>query len=841
MSTASDHAATILSAIIPNRRDLLDLALRHLTPEHFPDMVLRNTFIMLERYSEVTGAIMTRDALADQLGAARADPGKVALYLETYDLLHHTATDEAAFRWSLTQIRELAADRATGEALTQAMEILTRGAQDERGQDLKGHADARTHVLQRFAEIDRSLSMQESPEGDMRTEGDDILADYAAREAAKRHGRHLGVDFGIPALDERLSGLQPGELVLCVGYTSEGKSNPVDVPVLTPTGWRRIGDLAVGDQVVDPEGAPSQVAGVYPQGVLPVYRLTFSDGSTAEASGDHLWAIRHWKPVKSGGTQTQQRVREVWTTDQLRARVASPSRNPALVEAPGLASLDFPESALPVDPYLLGVLLGDGHLGSTPVLTFGAEDAEELAAQIRDALPAGIVLREAVVRAGAANYSVVRAAGLRGANPLSRALGDMGLRGCRSWEKFVPEQYKWASAKTRLAVLQGLMDTDGGHERGRAKFSSASERLRDDVVWLARSLGLRAAVLSDKTPYYTHNGERRQGRTAYRCAIWEKPELRVFRLARKQGPIPARDAGRVIQSVEYVRDAECVCIAVSAPSRLFVTNDFIPTHNTSLIVQLAWHAAVVQGRNAVVLTTETVRNQVRRRIIARHSCQEAFGVPGGLNSRDIKNGTLDSTEKLYLHEVVRDFAHNPGYGRCYIVQVPRGATVGYLESKLVRIQRMFPVDIVVMDYLALLKPERRRNTLREELGSILTESKQFATTFNDGAGVPFVSPWQVSRTARQEAERLGYYTSSALSETAEASNSADIIVSLLAPLDTASRTAKLKMQIMKNRDGEKASSIEVGVDYATSRFSADVQRTGGGPDLDAMFAASLLG
>ncbi len=482
MSTASDHARTILSAIIPDRRDLLDLALRHLTPEHFPDLVLRNTFLMLERYAEVTGAILTRDALADQLGAARADAGKSALYLETYDLLAATAADEASFRWSLTQIRELAADRATGEALTQAMEILTRGAEGESGEPLKGHADARVHVLRRFAEIDRDLSMQESPEGDMRVEGDEILADYAAREAANRHGRHLGVDFGIPALDGKISGLQPGELVLAAGYTSEGK--------------------------------------------------------------------------------------------------------------------------------------------------------------------------------------------------------------------------------------------------------------------------------------------------------------------------------------------------------------------TSLIVQLAWHAAVVQGRNVVVLTTETVRNQVRRRIVARHSCQEAFGIPGGLNSRDIKNGTLDSTEKLYLHEVVRDFAHNPGYGRCYIVQVPRGATVGFVESKLVRVARMFPVDLAVMDYLALLKPERRRNTLREELGSILTEAKQVATTFNDGAGVPLVSPWQVSRTARQEAERLGYYTSSALSETAEASNSADIIVSLLAPLDNDSRIATVKMQVMKNRDGERANAIEVGVDYATSRFTAATARAA---SMDGLFTGALFG
>jgi len=142
-----------------------------------------------------------------------------------------------------------------------------------------------------------------------------------------------------------------------------------------------------------------------------------------------------------------------------------------------------------------------------------------------------------------------------------------------------------------------------------------------------------------------------------------------------------------------------------------------------------------------------------------------------------------------------------------------------VESKLIRIQRMFGIDLVIMDYLALLKPDRRRNTSREELGDILKETKQLATTFNNGAGVPFVSPWQVNRTARQEAQNTLSYTASALAETAEASNSADLIISLLAPEEDASRTKNIKMQVMKNRDGETANAFDVQVDYATSRFS----------------------
>jgi len=473
VATATEHCRQLLAAIIPDRRDLLDKALRHLSASHFPDRVLANLFTMLENYAGVTTAVISRPALADMLARLNADMGTVALYQETYDLLASTQVDDSAFLWSLEQIRELAAGRATAAALTHAMQILTQGV-DEEGETVRGHAPARAHVLSRFADIDRDLSMQEAPEGDMRAEADEIIGDYADRKAARLSGRSIGVEFGIPALDAKITGLQNGELVLIVGYTSEGK--------------------------------------------------------------------------------------------------------------------------------------------------------------------------------------------------------------------------------------------------------------------------------------------------------------------------------------------------------------------TSLVSQLGWNAAVNQGRNVVILTTETVRQQIRRRMVARHSCLPHFGSPEGLNSRDIKHGTLSADQERVLRAVVADFTTNPGYGRCYLVQVPRAATMGYIESKLFRIQRMFPVDLVIMDYLALLRPERRRNSDREELGSILKEAKQLATTFNDGVGVPFVSPWQVSRTARQEAERCGFYTASALSETAEASNSADLIVSLLAPLDTSERTATVKMQVMKNRDGERANSIEVFVDYATSRFGGVTSRTASAVD-----------
>lgn len=838
MTSAFEHSRTVLAAIIPDRHDLLDRALRDLTPQQIPDRILANLFTLLARYSEITGAVLTRPALGELLAATRSDAGTIVAYQEAYDELSQIKADEPAFRWSLMQLRELAAERTTREALNEAMEILTKGVQGEKADEvLRGHGDARKHALTRFADIDRDLNLQDAPEGDMRGEGKDILADYRIRKDARLAGRGGGIQFGVPALDERVGGLHPGELVLLVGYTSDGKSIGVDSPVLTPSGFTRMGDLSIGDALIDPKGSPSVVTGIFPQGVLPVYRLTFSDGSTAEATEDHLWSVRVWKNLREKqtepgvrGKQTQTRVTVVMTTKEIAEYVAAPNRrNPVLDTSEGLISVDFEQRGeQPLDPYALGLLLGDGHFGTS--ISFSKND-EELADYLGAAMPNGAQLVETARTGGGCRQWIVRAAE-RGNNPVRRAVKQLDLDGTRSWNKFVPEPYKWTSAANRLAMLQGLMDTDGGHERGRATFSSASEQLRDDVVWLARSLGFRAEPMKDKIPTYDYQDEKKAGRVAYRCSIWEREDARVFRLGRKIRPIGSRDEGRRVEEVTYVRDAECQCISVSATSKLYVTNDFVPTHNTSMAVQLAWSAAVEQGKNVLFLTTETIRAQVRRRSIARHSCLSVFGTGDGLNSRDIKDGTLSEDDERIFTDVVGDFDENPGYGHYYIAQIPRAASMEYIESKALRVLRSMPVDLIVMDYLALLKSERKRTTDREELSGILKAAKQMSTTFNDGNGVPFVSPWQVSRTARIEAEKTGFYTLNALSETAETSNSADTIISLLAPLDNESRRCKVKTQVMKHRDGEKANSIELMVDYATSKFTGAHQQ---GHTIDTMF------
>lgn len=251
------------------------------------------------------------------------------------------------------------------------------------------------------------------------------------------------------------------------------------------------------------------------------------------------------------------------------------------------------------------------------------------------------------------------------------------------------------------------------------------------------------------------------------------------------------------------------------PGELDLVVAYSSEGKTSLCIQLAWHAAVRQGLNVYFATSETLRGQVRRKIVSRHSLEPQFGLDEGLNSRDLKAGALSDRQERVLQDVVNDLGSNDAYGKLYLAQVPRGTTISELESRVHRAHASWRVDLIIVDYLALLKSERYRDNSYQELSETIKSAKQLAATFDNGAGVPLVSPWQTNRTKYEQAQQSGYYTLQALSETAEAEKSSDVIISLLRQHADESRVAELRCQVLKNRDGERSSGISLDIDYAT--------------------------
>jgi phosphate starvation-inducible protein PhoH and related proteins len=362
-----------------------------------------------------------------------------------------------------------------------------------------------------------------------------------------------------------------------------GRAQPLDRQVLTPSGFRPIGSLRVGDLVTGSDGRPTAVLGVFPQGRREVFRVRAQDGASTLCCAEHLWFVttpgdrRHGKPGRV--LHTAEMVERLRQSHQHRFELP-------LMSEPA----QFEPRELPLDPYALGLLLGDGCLTTSTTPSFTTKDPE-LVNALEAVLP-GIELR----RKNAVDYVLRHVDGHRGgviaSNPVTLMLRELGLAGTRSNTKFVPESYLMASIEVRLGVLQGLLDTDGGPVPQRARscriqYSTTSARLADDVVFLVRSLGgvayKRRRAARGRRPGRARGRAVHHRHDAYILDIRVPSGLEPFRLTRKRDIYRAHGGGRAmrfIESIEPAGEAETVCIQVAAADSLYVTDDFLVTHNT---------------------------------------------------------------------------------------------------------------------------------------------------------------------------------------------------------------------------------------------------------------------
>ncbi|HZN13762.1 MAG TPA: PhoH family protein [Acidimicrobiales bacterium] len=360
-----------------------------------------------------------------------------------------------------------------------------------------------------------------------------------------------------------------------------GRAQPVDRRVLTPGGWRAIGSLRIGDLVVGSNGHPTPVIGVYPQGERDVFRVSSQDGASTLCCAEHLWFVTTPDDRKHG------RPGRVLRTSAMRGRLRRNHQH--RFELPVLsAPVQFHPRPVAMDPYALGLLLGDGRLTLTTTPSFSTADAE-LVEALESALD-GIEVHPK----GGIDYVLRRTGGGggRSANPVTVALRKLDLAGTYSHDKFVPPEYLYNSPDVRLAVLQGLLDSDGGpvaqHGRTcRIQFVTCSPDLRDDVMFLVRSLG--GVAYSRMRPAEGRKPGLARGRPvphrsdSYAMDIRLPAGLAPFRLTRKRAIYEATGGGRpmrYIDSIEPAGRAETVCIQVGAADSLYVTDDFLVTHNT---------------------------------------------------------------------------------------------------------------------------------------------------------------------------------------------------------------------------------------------------------------------
>lgn len=376
---------------------------------------------------------------------------------------------------------------------------------------------------------------------------------------------------------------QDVDILICGG--SRGGPLLVDTKVVTPFGLRRIGDMKVGDILSGLDGGMQRVISKINYGKVHSYKLKFIDGSEVIASYDHPWNIRQTCYRSKKRMLDNLRLEDdwrVWTTqmivDRLKKEKSGEKKNGHIV-IPLCKPIKFTVSAprYGIDPYLLGVILGDGCIVDAIVkhnnIMFTTVDDE---------------IVQAFANAG---YDVHPRTSYKPSDYIFKspefveALRKWKLYGHKADSKFVPRVFKFGTVEERFAILQGLMDTDGTiDKRGHCSFTTISKQLAEDVKFLVNSLGGLATITKGET-FYTKDGERIQGKDAYYVYIRIERSGRIFRLERKKCLSSKYNGGiseytRRIVDYEDLGEQDVCCIGVSNPDSLFMVEDFIVTHNS---------------------------------------------------------------------------------------------------------------------------------------------------------------------------------------------------------------------------------------------------------------------
>lgn len=417
--------------------------------------------------------------------------------------------------------------------------------------------------------------------------------DFIGQEAMKRE---LGV-----YIDEAIQDGEPfPHTLLASSMPGIGKGHDVDTMLLTPLGWRRIGDLELGNQVIGSNGHATTVTGLYERGTLPLYRVTFSDGSSVRCDGEHLWTVQ----------TPSMRNRAKWTTADTATLMSGP-----LTDVLGRARYYIPMAAqvehhqiqaakLPVEPYLTGVMLGNADFAKG-VISLNVADrdiADRIVARLRSWWKRGdpaTLLSEYPTTTGLRFRP-------RGANGMLRQIGQENIA---SKDKFIPAAYLVAPLEHRRELLAGLMDTDGGVRTGRgsAQFHTTSPSLANGVQNLVESLGGTARVRMLK-----------RGEIRVDINILENP----FRSQRKSAlwKPPSRKPSRSIVSIVPDGEGEVRCIRVDAMDSLYVTERYIVTHNTTLAELIAQELQV----RYVKLVPPFSAQALYQAALSMHDCEILF-------------------------------------------------------------------------------------------------------------------------------------------------------------------------------------------------------------------------
>lgn len=355
---------------------------------------------------------------------------------------------------------------------------------------------------------------------------------------------------------------------LCIygGGAGSGKALRHGEKVLTPAGFVNIEDMKIGDAVITPNNTTEYVTGVYPQGEVDIFKVTFQDGVSVETCENHLWKYHlSGKGDINSAIGTTQKLQEILekSKGKTKGRPIIPLTSP----------VDLPDmDGRVMKPYTLGALLGDGCLVDCQCSAFITTTDHEILDNIE---ADGYAYKASTNNAYRISGAVTE-------------IKELGLWGATSSSKFIPEQYIYAPIEDRFSLIQGLMDTDGyADSDGSCEFYSVSEKLADGVEFILRSLGYTVTRNLKQGKYKKQDGEVVICQMCHVLYIRGRNLNNLFRLKRKVERCKYKKVGNRIASIEKSGKDFATCISITGEDKLFLTTNFIVTHNSHLALMLA--------------------------------------------------------------------------------------------------------------------------------------------------------------------------------------------------------------------------------------------------------------
>ncbi|CAJ1510827.1 replicative DNA helicase [[Mycobacterium] holstebronense] len=719
---------SVLGGMLLSKDAIADV-LERLRPADFYRPVHQNIYdSILDLYGRGEPAdAVTVAAELDRRGLLRRVGG--APYLHT---LISTVPTAANAGYYATIVAEKAILRRLVEAGTRVVQYGYAGAE---GADVAEIVDRAQAEIYEVAE--RRTSEDFVPLEDLLQPTMDEIDAIASHGGVAR-----GVPTGFTDLDEVTNGLHPGQMIVVAARPGMGKALSLKTLLATPTGWTTMGEVAVGDLLLGPDGKPTRVvAATEVMTDRPCYEVEFSDGTVIIADAEHQWltdtrASRKSAQAAAAGYnryKNQRTFAAIRTTAEIAATLRCDTADQRLNHSVTNAqALDLPEREFLVPPYTLGAWLGDGT---------------SAAAQITTADP------EIIMRIEAEGFSV-------SGEMLQAGLRTIGVLG----NKHIPTEYLRGSEAQRRQLLAGLLDTDGTvTASGSVQFSVTDRRLARDVAELVVSLGYRCQTATKRV-----HGRSESTSTAYTLNFTTDDE--VFALERKviahkerrtvKGT--ARSGSRFIVAARPVASVPVRCVEVDNDSHMYLASEaMVPTHNSTLGLDFMRSCSIKHRMSSVIFSLEMSKSEIVMRLLSAEA---------KIKLADMRSGRMSDDDWTRLARRMSEISEAP----LYIDDSPN-LTMMEIRAKARRLKQKADLRLVVIDYLQLMTSGKRVESRQQEVSEFSRNLKLLAKEIE----VPVIAMSQLNRGPEQRTDKKPMLAD--LRESGAIEQDADMVILLHRP------------------------------------------------------------